>query len=57
MTTGYRAFFLISIDRIPFLASTFDNADPLFALVITSAFYLYHLQDPLGNQDLATGIL
>jgi len=28
----------------PYLASTLDNADPLFALVLTPGFYLYHVE-------------
>jgi len=35
MTSGYMAVKFISIDRIPFLAPTLDNADSIFALVIT----------------------
>jgi len=45
----------ISIDWMPFMAPTFDNADPLFALVITLGFYLYHVA--VADQDLASGSL
>jgi len=38
----YIAVCFIFIGWMPFLASTFDNADPLFALVITPGFYLHH---------------
>jgi len=34
----------ISIHQIPFLTSTVDNADTLFALVITPGFYLHHVE-------------
>jgi len=34
----------ISIGRMPFLAATLDNANPLFALVITPDFYLHHVE-------------
>jgi len=34
----------IFIDRMPFMASTLDNADPFFALVITTCFYLHHVE-------------
>jgi len=33
----------ISIERMPFMAPTLDNADPLFALVITTGFSLHHV--------------
>jgi len=36
------AVLFISIDRMPFLGPTVDNADQLFALVITPGFYLHH---------------
>jgi len=29
---------------MPFLAPTLYNVDPLFALVITPAFYLHHVE-------------
>jgi len=35
MISGYLEDLFISIGRVQFLAPTFDNADPLFALVIT----------------------
>jgi len=34
----------ISIDRMPFLSPTLDDADPLFALVITPGFYLQKVE-------------
>jgi len=37
------AILIISIGRMPFLAPTLDNTDPLFALVITQGFYLHHV--------------
>jgi len=40
---------------MPFLAPTLENADPLFALVITSAFYLNHVG--VAEQDPASGSL
>jgi len=33
----------ISIGRMPVLAPTLDNADPLFALVVTPGFYLHEV--------------
>jgi len=43
----------IYIGRMPFVAPTLDNADPLFALVIASGFYLHHVKvadhDPAGG--------
>jgi len=44
MTFGYMAISLIFIGWMPFLAPTIDNADPLFALVITQYFYLHHIE-------------
>jgi len=38
--TGFFTF----IDRMPFLAPTVDNADLLFALVLTPGFYLHHIE-------------
>jgi len=55
MTSGYMAVLFISIDRMPFLAPTVDNADPLFALVITLGFYLDKLE--LTDYYPASGIL
>jgi len=34
----------ISISGMTFLKITLDNADPLFALVITPGFYLHHVE-------------
>jgi len=44
MTTGFMSVFFISIGRMPFLASTLDNADPLLDLVITSGYNLLHVE-------------
>jgi len=41
---------------MPFLASTLDNADLLFAMVITSGFYLKHV-DVMADQDTASASL
>jgi len=35
-TSSYMAVLFISIDRMPFLVPSLDNADPLFALVINT---------------------
>jgi len=40
---SHRYFVFNSIARIPFLTTTLDNTDPLFALVITPGFYLHHV--------------
>jgi len=40
---------LISIGRMPLLATTLDNVDSHFALVITPGFYLKH--EEVANQD------
>jgi len=53
MTFGYIAGLFIAIGRMPFLAPTLDNADPLFALVITLRFYLHHVE--VADQDQASG--
>jgi len=50
----------ISIGRMPFLALTLDNADPLFPLVILSiapGFYLHHVVVEVMDQDPAIGSL
>jgi len=51
----------ISIDWMPFLASTLDNADPLFARVITPGLHLHRKQvadqDPASGSVLADSIL
>jgi len=39
---------------MPFLAPTFDNADPLFPLVITPGFYQHHIE--MEYQDPDSGI-
>jgi len=49
------AVLFISIGRMPFLASTLGNADPLFAMVITPGFYLHHVG--VADQDTTTGSL
>jgi len=43
------AVLFIFVIRMPYLASTLDNVDPHFALVITPGFYLHDVED----QDLA----
>jgi len=49
------AVLLIFFGQMSFLALTFDNADPLFALVITPGFYLHHVE--VADQDAASGSL
>jgi len=49
--TWLYAVLFISIDRMPFLAQTLDDADRLFALVITLGFYLHHIE--VADQDPA----
>jgi len=49
------AVWFISISRMPFLGLTLDNANPLFALVITPGFYLHHVE--VADQDSASGSL
>jgi len=44
----------ISIGRMSFLAPIFDNADQLFALVITPSFYLHHIE--VVDQDPANAV-
>jgi len=56
MTSGYMTVLFISIGRMPFLVPTVDNADPLFALVITLGFYLHHVE-VADQQDPASGCL
>jgi len=55
MTSGYMAVLLISIGQMPFLTPTLDNADPLFALVITPDFFLHHIE--VADQYPASGCL
>jgi len=57
MTSGYLAVLFIFIDRMPFLESALDNADPQFALVIKSIFNLHHVDCRVANQDPASGTL
>jgi len=45
----------ISIDQLPFLASTIENADPLFAMVITPGYYLHYVE--VADQDPVSGSL
>jgi len=45
----------ISIVRIPFLATSLDNAESLFVLVISPGFHLYHVE--VADRDPASGIL
>jgi len=40
----------ISIGGMPFMATTLDIADSLFAIVITPGFYLHHVQMADRNQ-------
>jgi len=49
------AVFFISTGQMPFLAPTLDNADPLFALVITPGFYPHHVE--VADQDPVRGSL
>jgi len=57
MTSGYMAILFISIeifiDRMPFLAPTLENADPLFELVR----FVYAPSRGGANQDPASGSL
>jgi len=48
-TFSYKAVLSIFIDRMPFLEPSLDNADPLFALVITPGFYIHHVE--VADQD------
>jgi len=43
MTSGYVAVYF-SIDRMPFMAPTLDNAYSLFALVIMPGFNLHSVE-------------
>jgi len=45
----------ISVGRMLFLVPIFDNADPLFALVIIPSFYLPHVE--VIDQNPANGSL
>jgi len=53
MTSGYMAVLFISFRRMPFLTPTLDNADPLFALVITPGFYVHQVE--VADQNPASG--
>jgi len=55
MTYGYVAVMFIYISRMPFVAPTLDNADPLFTLVITTGFYMNQVE--VADQDSASGSL
>jgi len=55
MTSSHLTVLFISIGRMPFLAPTLDNADPLFALVIKPGFYLHHVE--VADLDPASGSL
>jgi len=46
---------LISIRQIPFFGATFNNADPLCALVITPGFYLPWAE--MANQYILAAII
>jgi len=52
MTSGHLAVLFISLGRMPALAPTLGNDDPLFALVITPSFYLPHVE--LADHDPAS---
>jgi len=54
-TSSHKAILFIFIGRMLFLALNFDNADPLFALVITSGFDLHHIE--VAEQHSASGRL
>jgi len=45
----------ISIDRMLLQVPTLDNAVPLLAMVIATAFYLHHIG--VADQDLVNGSL
>jgi len=45
----------VFIGRMPFLAPSLDNANPLIALVMTPGFYLHHVE--VEDQDPASGSL
>jgi len=45
------AVLFISIDWMPFLVPTLDNADPLIGLVIRLGLYLHRVD--VADQDLA----
>jgi len=47
------AALLIFIGRMPFLAPTLEDVDPLLALVITPGFYLHQVE--VANQDQTSG--
>jgi len=51
----YMTVLFISIGRMPFLAPSLDDADLLFALVITTGFYLHHVE--AADQYTASGRL
>jgi len=38
------AVWFVFIDWMPFLVPTLDNVDPLFSLVMTSGFFLHHVE-------------
>jgi len=52
MTSGNVAALFLSVNLMPFLAPTLDNADPLFALVITPDFYQQNVE--VTDQDPAS---
>jgi len=51
MTFGYMSGLFIFIGQTPFLVPIIENADPLFALMITLGFYLHHIE--VADQDPA----
>jgi len=42
---------------MPLLTSILDNADPLFALMISPGFYPHHAHVEVADQDPASGSL
>jgi len=50
---GYMTIVFIFIGLMLFLEKTLDNAYPLFALVITTGFYLHHVE--VADQNTASG--
>jgi len=56
-TSTYMMVFFNSIGRMLFEAPTIDNADPLFALMITPVLYMHRIevayQDPAGWQSIS----
>jgi len=57
MTSAYVEFLFIFIRRVSYSELTPDNADQLFALVISPGLYLHHIevayQDPANRNTFA----